>query len=262
MFSACPRLRNRKASLRSIAAFAAVPSRETLQLMKRHLLQRRGTRLGLHARVREREASLRRGKRQSGRKQHAVGDLARELEHLRAGRSDIDRILPALGERHLGAAQLVQLAVLGHRLAAPQRAQCLDILPHDPDRLARPDAGLAEIEDVADRHGQDHAPLRDLGQCRDRHRDRQRRPQVGTDRGRHERGALRHAGCRGRPDHGVAVAHVLGEPEARMRRPAPPRGRLRASRPSTKTHRRIRRPASNLLISTAARGWCGSAAAT
>ena len=105
------------------------------------------------------EAAPGRGERQSGGQQHAVGDLAGELEHLRPGRGDVDRILLALREHHLGAAQLVQFAVLRDRIAGPQRAQRLDIFAHDADRLDRLDAGFGEIEDVADRHVQDRRGL-------------------------------------------------------------------------------------------------------
>ena len=115
--------------------------------------------------LRELEAAPGRREREAGRQQHAVGDLACELEHLRAGRCDVDRILPPLIEHHLGAAQLVQLALVRDRLAGPQRAQRLDIFAHDPDRLDRLDAGFAEIEDIADRYVEDHAPLGELAQA-------------------------------------------------------------------------------------------------
>ena len=90
--------------------------------------------------------------RKTGREQHAVGDFARELEHLRSGRCDVDRISSPLVEHHLGAAQLVQLALVVTWLARPQRAQVLDVIPHDPDRFHRLDAGFGEIEDIADRY--------------------------------------------------------------------------------------------------------------
>ena len=126
-----------------------------------------------------------------------------------------DWISSPLVEHHLGAAQLMQLALMGDRLTGPQGAQVLDVVPHDPDRLHRLDAGFGEIEDIADRYVEDHALLGEFAERRNCHCDRQRRPQIGADRGRDEGGALCDARRRGGPDEGIAIAHVLSEPEAR-----------------------------------------------
>ena len=80
------------------------------------------------------------------------------------------------------------------------------------------DAGFAEIKDIADRHVENDTPLREFPQRRDRHRDWQRRPQIRAYRGRHQRGGTGHARRRGRPDHGLAIAHMLGKPEGRCAR--------------------------------------------
>src|SRR5262249_6092662 len=80
------------------------------------------------ARLCELKTAPGRSERKTRRKQHAIGNLARELEHLRSGRCDVDRILPPLIEYHLGTAQLVQRTLISDRLTRPQRAQRLNVL--------------------------------------------------------------------------------------------------------------------------------------
>src|SRR5262245_35347330 len=65
------------------------------------------------------ETPFRGSKGKPGGKQHAVCSTACELEHLRTGRGDVNRILAALREFHARTPELVQRAFLFDRRAPP-----------------------------------------------------------------------------------------------------------------------------------------------
>ena len=113
-----------------------------------------------------------------------------------------------------GAAQLVQCPFLPHHRTGVQIAERLHVFAHDLDRQDRLCPGVAQVQEIADRHRQRRPSLRQFGQRRQRPRDRQWRPEIRTDRRRHEHDPARRARGRGRPNERFAITHVLGKPEA------------------------------------------------
>ena len=153
-------------------------------------------------------------RRQTGGQNHAIADTTGQPQHLGPHGGDVERDRRRRLEGHSGAVEPEELPVVVDRVAGPQRTQAFHELAHGAHRPYRNLTGFLEEQRIPRTQGNTGAAVSGLREGGQGHGGGCRMPEIGTDGGRDDRGPFgRHEEAHAR-DGGLAIAHVLGHPQA------------------------------------------------